>query len=279
MNRADHLHIPHGTINYSIVFDFEENFDYTVHREWIEKYWTQVFYYAGIYMVLIYLGKLFMQNRPRFELKGPLFIWNLSLAVFSIIGTIRTFPELVHVLSEYGMKFSVCNPSYVEVTKVSGFWCYLFCMSKVPELGDTVFIVLRKQPLIFLHWYHHVTVLIYTWYSYSQHIAPARWYIAMNYAVHASMYSYYALKSLKFRVPRQVSMFITTFQLLQMVVGCYVNYVSYQVLQRGEPCRVNMDNIRYSVLMYFSYFLLFAQFFYTAYMRKSSYRKAAAKLE
>lgn len=33
------------------------------------------------------------------------------------------------------------------------------------ELGDTLFIVLRKRPLIFLHYYHHVAVLIYTVHS------------------------------------------------------------------------------------------------------------------
>jgi hypothetical protein len=42
----------------------------------------------------------------------------------------------------------------------------IFCISKVPELIDTLFIVLRKQKLIFLHWFHHATVLIYSWYRY-----------------------------------------------------------------------------------------------------------------
>ena len=36
--------------------------------------------------------------------------------------------------------------------KVSSFWSWLFTLSKIPELGDTLFIVLRKQQLIFLHW-------------------------------------------------------------------------------------------------------------------------------
>jgi len=39
-----------------------------------------------------------------------------------------------------------------------------------------------------------MTVLVYAWYSYSDYIAPARWFVVMNYLVHSLMYTYYAMK-------------------------------------------------------------------------------------
>ena len=39
-----------------------------------------------------------------------------------------------------------------------GFFVALFIYSKVFELVDTLWLTLRKAPVIFLHWYHHVTV-------------------------------------------------------------------------------------------------------------------------
>ncbi|KAF2350062.1 ELO family [Trinorchestia longiramus] len=152
--------------------------------------------------------------------------------------------------------------------RVGGFWNWMFTLSKVPELGDTVFIVLRKQPLIFLHWYHHVTVLLYAWYSYSDYIATARWFVCMNYLVHSVMYSYYALKALKFKVSRYVAMFITTAQLAQMIMGAAVNIWAYQVKEAGNECHVSYENIKISLIMYTSYFVLFAHFFRRAYMKK-----------
>merc|ERR1711887_411474 len=109
------------------------------------------------------------------------------------MGALRTWPELLYTLFNHGFHHSVCIPSFYD--GVTGFWAYMFVISKMPELGDTLFIVLRKQQLIFLHWYHHLTVLIYVFYCFSQFTSCARWFMVMNYFAHSLMYSYYALKA------------------------------------------------------------------------------------
>ena len=42
-----------------------------------------------------------------------------------------------------------------------------------------------------------MTVLMYSFYSWSEHTANTRWFIVMNYMVHSLMYSYYACKALR----------------------------------------------------------------------------------
>jgi len=261
--------------NYSYVFDFERDFEHEVTKGWFLENWrTIITYAAGLYMLLIFGGQQYMSTRPRMEIRGPLILWNALLGIFSIMGALRTWPEILHVLGEHGIYHSLCIPSFIEKDRVAGYWTFMFVMSKVPELGDTIFIVLRKQPLIFLHWYHHITVLLYSWYSYSEYTAAARWFITMNYLVHSVMYTYYAFKAAKFRVPRCIAMIITTLQIIQMVVGTLVNYWTYQMKQDGLECHVSDTNIKLSLLMYISYFVLFARFFYNAYLKPKSLEKA-----
>jgi len=259
----------HRMPDYPYVFNFETRFNLPEQRAWFKDNWNVSFYYVSLYLAIIYFGKMMMRNRRRFELRSALVVWNLGLALFSIWGTSRTLPEFYNIIKYGGFHYSVCTMtgSFLD-NRVGGFWNWMFTLSKVPELGDTVFIVLRKQPLIFLHWYHHVTVLLYTWYSYSDYIATARWFVCMNYLVHSVMYSYYALKALRINVPKFVAMIITSMQLAQMVMGTAVNIWAYQVKQDGNECHVSMENIKISLAMYSSYFILFAQFFHRVYFKR-----------
>ncbi|KAK3091815.1 hypothetical protein FSP39_022848 [Pinctada imbricata] len=253
-----------ATYNYSYTFSFEDNFSEPKFAQYMDKHWADSFIYAFVYVILVFGGKRYMEKRPKYELRPWLATWSGVLAVFSIFGAARTLPELIGVIQQNGLEYSVCIPSYLD--SAAGLWACLFTVSKVYELGDTIFIVLRKQPLIFLHWYHHITVLVYVWYSYPDRTAAGRWFMVMNYVVHSIMYSYYTLRAMRYRLPRWVSMFITTLQLVQMIIGCSLNVWAYQIKQDGRFCRQSYENIRYSVMMYTSYFILFAHFFYTTYV-------------
>ena len=144
-----------------------------------------------------------------------------------------------------------------------------------PSPGDTLFIVLRKQRLIFLHWYHHITVLLYSWYSYKDQVAGGGWFMTMNYGVHSLMYTYYAARAAGLRVPRPLAILITTTQILQMAMGLAVLGLVYRWMHEVR-CPTQVDNVAWGSLMYLSYLVLFASFFYNSYLRGSAAAAAAA---
>lgn len=255
------------TINYTVSFDIEQGIDYSSVSQWMKDNWQNTFLYSGVYMLVIFIGRFLMQSRQRFELRTALLTWNVSLAVFSLLGTLRTVPALLWVLRTHGWKYSICDDWFSR--GVTGYWTLLFNFSKFPELIDTMFIILRKQRLIFLHWYHHATVLIYSWYSYSESTGAGLWFMTLNYGVHTAMYSYYAFRSAKVRVPRWVSISITSFQLVQMFVGMVVSYSAWEVKSAGESCTGSHESLKFGFLMYVSYAVLFGHFFWGAYIQPS----------
>ena len=133
----------------------------------------------------------------------------------------------------------------------------MFIFSKIPELWDTFYIVARKRPLLFLHWYHHVTVLLYCWHSYATEAPQALYFVAMNYSVHGIMYGYYCLMALKMKPKWIPPVLITIAQLSQMVVGTSVQIFSmYLYFKGGETTNLNLANLTAGAVMYGSYFAL-----------------------
>ncbi|XP_068985677.1 very long chain fatty acid elongase 6-like [Bombus flavifrons] len=252
---------------YSHVFNFEESYFHPDTQKWLRNNFQYCYYCCIIYVILIFGGKYYMSSRPKFDLKRPLALWNGLLAVFSIIGFCRTAPEMFSTLRHHGFYHSVCIPSHLLQDHVSGFWTWVFILSKIPEFGDTIFIVLRKRPLIFLHYYHHLTVVLFGWMSYVETIAVIRWYTVMNYFVHSWMYSYYTLKAMQYKLPKGFAMMITTLQLVQMVIGCVATIMAYYYLEsRGLECYTTRKSFILGFTIYLSYLILFGKFFFEAYL-------------
>lgn len=259
-----------SNFKYNKPFYFETDFDEEPRLQWMADNWSVSILLSVMYVLLIFGIQKFMQNRPKYNLRTAMSIWSGALSVFSICASIRSVPEVYHAVVHHGWEFSVCSPScYYGQTAI---WAYLIAISKAYELGDTLFIVLRKQPLIFLHWYHHVTVMIYSWYTYGHFYAPGRWFATINTVVHAFMYTYYFLKAVRIKLPMWINVTLTFMQTSQMVFGLIVNFHAFTVLQRGDSCHVTYDNIKYSLLMYTSYFILFSHYFYTTYIGTSRHK-------
>jgi hypothetical protein len=116
------------------------------------------------YLAFVFLAPALLRRAgvQPLRLKGLLAAWNLLLAAFSAVGFLRTAPHLAFYAAKHGLYSSICAPAETSFGQgAAGLWTMLFIFSKVPELIDTVFLVLAQKPVIFLHWYHHFTVLLY----------------------------------------------------------------------------------------------------------------------
>mmetsp|Transcript_33200 Transcript_33200/g.85998 ORF Transcript_33200/g.85998 Transcript_33200/m.85998 type:complete len:161 (+) Transcript_33200:780-1262(+) len=145
-----------------------------------------------------------------------------------------------------------------------GLWTLLFIYSKYFELLDTVFLVLRRREVPFLHWFHHFTVLMYCWDAYAWELNTGLFFIAMNYTVHAVMYFYYFLAAVS--KPPAWGLFVTIMQTSQMVVGLTVVGTHLYLRSSVPNCDAPLFNIGCAVLMYGSYLYLFLEFFAKKYI-------------
>lgn len=151
-------YVPPGSVH---SFAFEE-IDLKHWSDVIESTWKLPFYIGPAYLATIFGIQWWMRDRPAYQLKTPLFLWNLGLGIFSIVAFARTAPGFVQqLLKPNGFYNSMCVKDDLSVPMV--YWIILFAVSKFVELGDTIFIVLRKRPLVFLQWYHHLVTLTVVW--------------------------------------------------------------------------------------------------------------------
>lgn len=180
---------------------FELRFNSIPYVCWSAAHWNTALAICAVYLAVTFGGPPALRwlKAPELKSKSVLAAWNLLLAAFSLVGFLRTMPHLLfYALSHEqglaaGFRASVCRPAETSFGQgAAGLWTMLFIFSKVPELVDTLFMVLAQKDVIVLHWYHHFTVLLYCWHSYMTRSSAGLYFISMNYGVHAIMYFYFA---------------------------------------------------------------------------------------
>ncbi|XP_076830074.1 very long chain fatty acid elongase 7-like isoform X2 [Brachyhypopomus gauderio] len=111
------------------------------------------------YLGIIWIGPKLMRNRPPMELKPVLTLYNFAMVGLSVY----MFHEFL--MSSWLANYSyLCQPvdySNSPLAMRMASVCWWFFFSKVIELSDTVFFILRKKTsqLTFLHVYHHSTMI------------------------------------------------------------------------------------------------------------------------
>jgi hypothetical protein len=225
---------------------------------------------VSIYIGFIFVAPQLMKNREPFQFKTSVALWNLLLSIFSFCGMVRTLPYSFFITWSHSTQEIICNYPYYIENGPYGMWTMLFVFSKIAELLDTVFLVLKKKKLVFLHWYHHATVLILTWHAYISKSPTSIYFMSMNYSIHSFMYGYYFLQSIG-KWPRWLSpRFITIAQISQMIVGSLLCFISIFYKLYVPQCFVPTTSMFYAGVIYTTYLLLFSRFFFKRFLQPKS---------
>uniref|UniRef100_A0A672MP49 Elongation of very long chain fatty acids protein n=1 Tax=Sinocyclocheilus grahami TaxID=75366 RepID=A0A672MP49_SINGR len=116
-----------------------------------------------LYLLFLWVGPLYMQNREPFQLRKTLIVYNFSMVLLNFY----ICKELLLGSRSAGYSY-LCQPvnysnDVNEVRIASALWWYY--ISKGVEFLDTVFFIMRKKfnQVSFLHVYHHCTMFILWW--------------------------------------------------------------------------------------------------------------------
>lgn len=257
----------------SLLWLFDNDFDghiavnYFATHTWVPAVAT------AAYLLFVRYGQQMMERRPPFLLLTASRCWNICIAIFSMCGSCVCVPHLYKQLTLHGFWYSVC----ADVYDLAGYgppvvWAVAFVWSKMFEAVDTALLILKKKRVITLHWFHHASVICFTWSGFVYENPAALWFGSMNFFVHSIMYTYFALMSypqLRDRV-RRAAPIITALQIMQFAFGTVVNaFAAGAYLVPSVGCAIHPFILQLSGLLYLVYGGLFAHLFYKRYIRNT----------
>ena len=266
---------------YPPVIFFPNELERTTHEQFMgligffyTYYWI-CFPISAVYVVFIAFLERWMKKRQKYSLKYPLALWYSMLACGSTIGAFRAVPVAI---VDFIYEDTVANFCYMSISckncEYLRSWTFLFSISKVFHLGDTVFLILRKRWIIFFHWFHHVVMLCLTFYGQAGMFPAGLYYLAMNISIHSIMYTHYAVCVLGYKVPRPIRLIVPVLEIFQFVFGLSINITTYVYEYRmGPACVSDLRFQIYVSLTYASFFALHMAVFCKVHVKKQKAAK------
>eukprot|EP00188_Purpureofilum_apyrenoidigerum_P001534 Plantae.Rhodophyta-Purpureofilum_apyrenoidigerum.ctg18542.p1 GENE.Plantae.Rhodophyta-Purpureofilum_apyrenoidigerum.ctg18542~~Plantae.Rhodophyta-Purpureofilum_apyrenoidigerum.ctg18542.p1 ORF type:complete len:275 (-),score=36.61 Plantae.Rhodophyta-Purpureofilum_apyrenoidigerum.ctg18542:251-1075(-) len=238
------------------------------------------------YFLLIYFLQVWMASKPKpYEFKYVLVAHNAFLCIASSL--LFLWLGAVLILKAFNVKgdidWMICSAEMHDDGRLHLIY-YINHLTKYYELLDTVLLVLRQKPVLFLHEYHHGATLLLTWSQLREH-STVQWVpIFINLGVHIIMYYYYAMAALKIRV--WWKKYLTALQIVQFVIGvtacvyCYGKYLLANFDYSKQPrCNGTDVGAITGIAILMSYLILFVQFYFQTYKTNDRRIRSQKKLE
>lgn len=222
---------------------------------------------VALYFFLVYFLQYQMKDRKAFNLHYLVIFHNLFLSTLSLFYVVFIAIEISSQYSVGGLEALFCDADERWSRGRYYFLLYLFYLSKYYELFDSIFLALKKKPLIFLHVYHHPATLLLCYLCLDWRVTPQWFCTAANGLVHTFMYFYYVLALLKINV--WWKKYITGLQIFQFIADISANsFWAYFTIKTGRICSGGWGGFWAGQIVIFSYLILFIRFFMGTYKKK-----------
>ncbi|KAG7235706.1 hypothetical protein INR49_002336 [Caranx melampygus] len=217
-------------------------------------------------LCVVWAGPRLMKHREPVDLKVVLIVYNFTMVGLSAY----MFHEFLVTswLSNYSLLCQPVDYSTSPLAMRMARVCWWFFFSKVIELSDTLFFILRKKnsQLTFLHVYHHGT-MIFNWWVGVKYVAGGQSFFIglVNTFVHIVMYSYYGLAAIGPHMQKYLwwKRYLTSLQLVQFLM--FLVHTGYNLFTECDfPDSMNMVVFGYCVTL----IILFSNFYYQSYVSK-----------